>query len=86
MQIKKPISVFLKMSNNFFDAVFHYSCIEVKTTAWYQQRRFKPLKSGLLLLYMGLHYLRSEIWVASGETGHNPDVAGSYQAQGPSFF
>lgn len=31
-------------------------------------------------------YLRGNVWVASGETGHNPDVSGSYQAQGPSFL
>lgn len=46
----------------------------------------KPLKSGHLLLHMGPHYLRGKVWVASGETGHDPNVTGSYQAQGASFL
>lgn len=45
-----------------------------------------PLKSGHLLQQMGPHYLRGMVWVASGETGHDPDVTSSYQAQGPSFL
>lgn len=45
-----------------------------------------PLKSGHLLLHMGPLYLRGKVWVASGETGHNPNVTSSYQAQGPSFL
>lgn len=40
-----------------------------------------PLRSGFLF-----DYLRGKVWVSSGETGHNPDVTGSYQAQGPSFL
>lgn len=32
------------------------------------------------------HYLRGKVWVASGETGHDPDVTSSYQAQGPRFL
>ena len=34
----------------------------------------------------GPHYLGGEVWVASGEAGHNPNVTGSYQAQGSSFL
>lgn len=45
-----------------------------------------PLKSGHLLGHMGLRYLRGKVWVASGEAGHDPDITGSYQAQGPSFL
>lgn len=28
-----------------------------------------------------LYYLRGKVWIASGETGHDPDVTSSYQAQ-----
>lgn len=31
-------------------------------------------------------YLRGKIRVASGETGHNPNISRSNQAQGPSFL
>lgn len=35
---------------------------------------------------MGPRYLGGEVWVAGGKTGHDPDVPGSYQAQGASFL
>lgn len=31
-------------------------------------------------------YLWGKVWVASGEAGHDPDVASPYKAQGPSFL
>lgn len=69
---------------------------------WRLERRFQPptcipwavhtthlvidLKRCSHLLEDESEYLRGNVWVASGETGHNPDVSGSYQAQGPSFL